>query len=698
MFFFLLFVAHFCLADQNLSASSKDPYLWLEELESEKTLGWVKEQNKETLDVFEGDPRYKKFKKQIEKILQAEDRIPYGFYTQSYLYNFWQDKKHVQGIWRRTTLRQYQKKKLQWDILLDIDYLGQTENESWVYQGSDCLFPKYNPCLITLSRGGKDASVVREFDANKKSFIEDGFSLKEAKSDVAWIDQDRLLVGTDFGGDSLTLSGYPRILKIWKRGTPLDQAQVLFEGQATDVSVRPAHFFRRDEDILLIYRHLSFYETEYWLVGKDLVTKKLPLPLDSEIKGLFKGRLLISLRSDWEVSSQKFNTGSLLAFLLKDLQGSETPKITLLYQPDEKSSIRAVATTENFVLINILSNVKGKILQMALTQNDQWFARELELPPNGTTTIISADDYSDIFFINFENFLTPPSLYLFSPELKNPQVIKSLSPRFNAHGFIIEQNETPSRDGTLIPYFTIHAKNWQLDGLNPTLLYGYGGFEYSLTPWYSAVVGKIWLGASGIYVVANIRGGGEFGPRWHQGALKEKRQNAFDDFLSVAEDLIKKQVTSPKHLGIMGGSNGGLLVGASFTQKPRLFNAVVAQVPLLDMLRFTKLPPGASWIAEYGDPDSEEARSYLSQYSPYHQVKEGEHYPKVFFLTSTKDDRVHPGHARKMVAKMKDLGHHPYYYENIEGGHSAAANLLQRAKRHALEFVYFFRQLSDDHE
>lgn len=660
--------------------AQEDPYLWLEEVESPKALEWVVKQNSATLAAFETDAHYPVFKKQAEDLLQAKDRIPYGVFQGGFVYNLWQDEKYVRGLWRRATLEEYQKENPAWETLLDVDALAEKEKENWVHKGSSCLPPKQNPCLIYLSRGGKDAIVIREFDVEKKDFVQDGFNIAEAKTNASWLDENTLLVGSDFGPGTLTDSGYARTIRQWKRGTPLKKAPVVFEGEKTDVGMWPVVFFRPEGKTVILDREIAFYRADYWLMSPDGKKTKLPLQTDAQINGIFQNKFLVGLRSSWTVSGQTLPQGALAAMDLSDLKNL---KVDLLYTPDERSALQGAVTTKSAILINVLNNVKGEI---------RAFDKILPFPQGGTLEFISYDDFSDVVFARYEDFLTPTSLYLYSKG-EEPKVIKRLPARFDASKLVSEQYEAVSKDGTKIPYFVVRPKDSKLDGKNPTLMYGYGGFEWALTPTYSPTTGKLWLENGGTYVLANIRGGNEFGPRWHKAGLKENRQKVFDDFISVGEDVIRRGISSPRHLGIMGGSNGGLLMGAVFTQRPELFNAVVCQVPLLDMLRYHKLLAGASWMGEYGDPEDANLRPFIAAYSPYQNVRKDKKYPRVFFNTSTKDDRVHPGHARKMVAKMQEMGHPVYYFENIEGGHSAASNLLQLARRRALEYVYLFQRL-----
>ena len=672
-----------------------DPYLWLEEVEGERALEWVHTRNKECFDELESDERYGKFLSQAEKLLNAKDRIPYGSIRGEYVYNFWQDAEHVRGIMRRTTPESYRLAKPEWETVLDIDALAKAEDENWVYKGTAWLAPDYERCLIKLSRGGTDASVHREFDTVAKRFVEGGFALPEAKSGVTWLDRDTLLVGTDWGEGSLTESGYPRVAKRWKRGTPSAEATTIFEGRHEDIGIWPRVMDSGEETIALVDQSLTFFTGAYHVIGPDGKLASLPLQESADLAGFYAGRLLFTLREAWEVDGQTHAQGALLAINAAVFQATgKLPSIETIYTPDERTSIEGVTVSRSGLYVTLLQNVKGRILRFSVNpQSGQWSSKLVPLPENGTVSISAAGPHSDKIFINYEDHVTPDRLSEFDAEANKFSTLKSLAARFDAGELEVHQHMAKSADGTEVPYFVIHRKGLKPDGSTPTILYGYGGFEISLKPSYSATIGKLWLERGGAYAVANIRGGGEFGPRWHKAALKTERQRAYDDFIAVGEDLAKRGITSPKHLGISGGSNGGLLVGAIFTQRPDLLNAVVCRVPLLDMIRYTKLLAGASWAAEYGDPEDPKMREAILRYSPYQNVFPDKKYPKVFIETSTKDDRVHPGHARKMVARMREQGHEVLYYENTEGGHAAGANLKQHARRYALEYVYFSRQL-----
>lgn len=675
-------------------ASNQDEFLWLEEVEGAKALSFAKEQNEKTFASLKGDPNFASIESGIRQIILAKDRLPGVSLQAGKLYNFWQDQTHVRGIWRRTTLASYKTKSPVWETVIDLDALAKSENENWVWKGSTCLAPAEERCLIKLSRGGKDASVYREFDVVSKSFIAGGFELPEAKSDVSWFDLNTLYVGTDFGDGSLTDSGYPMLVKVWARGEPLSKAREVFRGQKTDVASSAFIDIRPEGTFRFIVRSPTFYTSEIYWHTDDGEYLLLPMPTDAQFVGVFKEFFLFSLRTDLK-ADKTYRTGSLVGLPIAAVKNKKSSPLNVIFTPTKVRFLSSVSRTKNTLLLDVLDKVKGKLLRVS-GEKGRWKTDELPLGGNGVANVTSTDSSSDEFIASYTDFLTPTTLNSGDAAKAGGaiQALKASPERFNSSGLTSEQREAVSKDGTKIPYFIVHKKGMKKNGLNPTLLYGYGGFENSLTPWYSGVIGKSWLERGGVFVLANIRGGGEFGPAWHEAALKENRQRAFDDFIAVAEDLIRTGVTKPAHLGIEGGSNGGLLVGATFVQRPDLFNAVLCEVPLLDMLRYHRLLAGASWMAEYGNPDVPAEREYISRYSPFQNVKAGVKYPEVFFLTSTKDDRVHPGHARRMVARMLEQGHQIMYYENTEGGHGGSANLEQSILWSSLEFTYLWKKLA----
>ncbi|OGR44584.1 MAG: hypothetical protein A2X35_00320 [Elusimicrobia bacterium GWA2_61_42] len=676
---------------QAADQAAADPYLWLEEKDGQQQLDWVKALNKETLDELQADPLYKDL---YEKALAAGNSpasIPSAHMQGDQVVNLWQDAQHVRGVWRRAPLAEYLKTDPAWDTLLDLDLLSKDEKENWVFRGGVCLPPKNRFCIVRLSRGGKDALVLRELDTVKKAFVADGFRLEESNSGIAWLDKNTLLLAEALGPESLTASGYPRVVRKWRRGTAPQTAPVLLEAKKEDIETGVRCHFRPEGKACIVNRKTSFYESEQFLLSGDK-TQKLPLPPDAEVKGLFKGRLLVTLRSSWELPGRTFRQSSLVAVSLSKagLPAAQADP-ELVFEPGPRVSIRYVSFTRNAVLLTLQDNVKGRVIKLTPAGRG-WKTQEIPLPPNGTALVDSSDNFRDDFLLSYQSFLVPESIF-YSADAG--RAIKQGPRQFEAAGLESAQREAVSKDGTRIPYFILYPKGMKHDGKNPTLLTGYGGFKVPLGPLYSSAIGRLWLERGGVHVVANIRGGGEFGPEWHKAALQGKRQTAFDDFIAVAEDLVKTGVTSPARLGIKGTSNGGLLVGVMATQRPDLFRAVLCAAPLLDMLRYTKLPPGPQWVGEYGDPASPELGPVLAAYSPYQNIRAGVKYPEIFFFTSTKDDRVHPGHARKAAARLKEFGNKIYYYENTDGGHSGAANLTESARKSALEYVFLSRKLMD---
>ncbi len=682
---------------QDAPPDHPDTRLWLEEVEGERALEWVKAQNRRAHSVLNPDPNFKKFYDQALAIVNATDKIAYGAHRGGYVYNFWQDEANTHGLWRRTSLEDYANGSPTWDVILDLDALSEAEGENWVYKGVDCLAPQYERCIISLSRGGKDASVRREFDIASKSFVEDGFILPEAKGGTAWEDENTLLVATDWGGDTMTDSGYPFVDKRWSRGTALESATEVVRGQKTDVGVWPFNVEMGEHTYMFASEADTFYDTTYWWLPPSGEPVKMPLPSKSSFRDVFKGQAIISLEEDWtpKTGGQSYAKGSLVSFDLEEFMASKAmPAVQLVVAPDDRSAIGSVGAAQSALVVNMLQNVSSVVYAHDFN-GEKWSARKLELPENGAISITSLNAHSDILFANVEGFLRPDTLLQYNLADDTATQMYALPDRFDTADLKVEQREATSKDGTKVPYFIIHHKDMPHDGTTPTLLYGYGGFEISMRPSYSGPLGKLWLENGGAYVLANIRGGGEFGPKWHQAGLKMDRQRIYDDFIAVAENLIEHKVTSPKHLGIRGGSNGGLLMGVMYTQRPDLFNAVLCQVPLLDMLRFNQLLAGASWMGEYGDPSDPDEGAFLRTISPYHNVDAATEYPQIFLMTSTKDDRVHPGHARKFGKLLEDLDKDFLYYENIDGGHSAAANLKETARREALGYTYLMSRLKD---
>jgi len=679
-----------------IDGPAQDPHLWLEDVQGEAALAWVRERNAASRRALEAHADFFAMRERIRAVLDSHDRIPAVTRRGDWLYNFWQDAANPRGVWRRTSLDEYRKDAPRWEVLLDIDALGRSEGENWVWAGATVLRPLDRRCLLKLSRGGADAVVVREFDLATRAFVADGFALPEAKSDIGWLDADTVLVGTDFGPGSLTDSGYPRVIKLWRRGEALARAGTVFEGEAQDVSA----WFSIDRtpgfERTFVGRSLDFYRTRMarWLDGGVVAVDK---PDDARVS-FWREHVLIELRSDWTLGETTHPRGALLVAEAAAYEAGARD-LTRLFEPTPTRSLAGYTTTRTHVVLDILDNV-ASVLQEWRLDGGRWQRRDIEAPFPGTIGVAGLHDpmkpddaLAENYWLGYSDFLTPDSLLLAATGSDAKQAIKARSRFFDPAGMRVAQRFATSKDGTRVPYFVVWPAGAAADGRNPTLLYGYGGFEVSKQPWYSGTFGTAWYERGGVLAVANIRGGGEFGPAWHQAAVGEHKQRSFDDFIAVAEDLIARGVTSARHLGIQGGSNGGLLVGAVLLQRPELFNAVVCSVPLLDMRRYHRLLAGASWMAEYGDPDDAAQWAWIERYSPYQNVRAGQRLPRVLFTTSTRDDRVHPGHARKMAARMLEQGHDLLYYENIEGGHGGAADNAQRADVMALEFSFLWQQL-----
>ncbi|GGY46382.1 prolyl oligopeptidase family serine peptidase [Parvularcula lutaonensis] len=670
-------------AQSEIDVMKEDPFLWLEEVEGERALDWVRAQNERSLAILEAHPAYDAMLAEAKAILTSDERVPGVSLRGGYAYNFWQDADHVRGLWRRMPQDAYLKGETEWEILMDLDKVAEDEGENWVYSGSSCLAPDYTRCLVTLSRGGSDAAVVREYDLSTKSFVEDGFYLPEAKSSTAWLDEDTILVGTDFGEGTLTDSGYPRQVKLWKRGQDLSEATLVHEIPQADIWAYPLSFWDGEKYRGGVFHGETFYDYN-WLVLDGDTVKRLPLPKKASLSGYASGDYIIELKEPWEFGGETYEAGSVVA-LSDDME-----EASLIIAPTAKMAVQGVSTSEDDVIVSLLDDIQGRVVRFEKSRRG-WRGRDVRLPEGGVVGVQTVEPKTGALIVTYENPITPDTYYFV--ENRRPKEIRQAPAFFDADGMVVQRYEATSKDGTKIPY-TIMAKKETLDGgPAPTIQYGYGGFEIPILPTYAATAGKLWAERGGVYVTTNIRGGGEYGPAWHQAGLKGNRQVIYDDFQAISEDMIERGITTKEQLGILGGSNGGLLMGVSMTQRPDLYKGVGIGVPLLDMLRYDKLLAGASWVGEYGDPDNPEERPFLEKISPYHNLRPDVDYPRPFFFTSTKDDRVHPGHARKMARLMEEYGHDFLYYENIEGGHGAAANLDQAARRLALQYAYFAGEL-----
>ncbi|HOW94767.1 MAG TPA: prolyl oligopeptidase family serine peptidase [Mycolicibacterium fallax] len=676
------------MAEHTPTAAPDDPHLWLEDISGEAALDWVRAHNEPTLEEF-CDDEFESLRTEALEVLDTDARIPYVRRRGELLYNFWRDGSNPRGLWRRTTLESYRGDAPDWDVLIDLDALATTEDENWVWAGADVIEPELTRALVCLSRGGSDAVVVREFDMATREFVPDGFVVPEAKTDISWEDPDTVLIGTDFGPESLTDSGYPRMVKRWRRGEPLEQAETLFSGAATDVSVGAGVDRTPGFERTLVVRALDFHNAErYELADRDYGPKliRIDVPTDASIS-LHRQWLLIRPRTDWAIGERTYPAGSLLAADYAEFH-SGTVELQVVFTPDEHTFLDSYAWTRDRLVLVTLSDVASRV--EIVTPGD-WSRRPVPgLADNTTTAIVTADDQGDEIFLDSSGFTSPSRLLCGSVDGELTEV-KSAPAMFDADNLAVEQHFAISADGTRIPYFVVAPRD--STGPSKTLLGGYGGFEVSSLPGYGGVLGRLWLSRGGTYVLANIRGGGEYGPTWHTQATRQGRHLVAEDFAAVAADLVERGVTTVGQLGAQGGSNGGLLMGIMLTRYPQLFGALVCSVPLLDMRRYHTLLAGASWMAEYGDPDNPDDWAFISEYSPYQNISADAQYPALLMTTSTRDDRVHPGHARKMTAALEAVGHRVRYYENIEGGHAGAADNSQAAFKAALTYTFLHRLL-----
>jgi len=689
------------------TVKAADEFLWLEDVNGKKSLDWVKDQNAKTEAVLKGDPRYETFRKEALAILTAQDRTPVPTFRGDGIDNFWQDAKQVRGVWRHTSLESYQSDKPKWETILDIDALAKREKANWIYKGADCLAPEETRCLVSLSDGGKDAVVVREFNTVEKKFVTNGFSLPEGKHRISWMDNDTILVATDFGPGTLTESGYPFIVKALNRGQKLANAVEVFRGSARDggygVSADVMRSGAGQVIATIISRPLDTFRLEtYELVGTKPV--KLDLPQRVNVRGVLSNgqpRLVFSIDEVWKVNNASAPAGALMAVPMGMLRPPPpgvgavlTAKDISIVEPTARQSVEEVVVFDDRVVAALYDNVRGRA--SVFTDKGEfggWTETALPAPENVAIHLGSSSRESRRLFYSYEGFLTPSTLSLANVDAFKAEVVRKSPEKFDASEDVVEQFEATSRDGTKVPYFVVRPKDKPLDGSIPTMMFGYGGFQVSYPPIYKPELGKLWLEKGGAYVIANIRGGGEFGPAWHQAALKGNRQRAFDDFAAVAADLAARKITSPKHLAIYGRSNGGVLTSVTLTQHPELIDGAVIESPLVDMLRYHELPPGASWIGEYGDPRIPTEAKWIAAYSGYQNLREGAKYPEVYITTNTHDDRVHPGHARKFAARLQAMSHPALYFEETNGGHSNDSDPILNSARWARHYIYLARQL-----
>jgi len=688
------------LSPNQPSPEQPDKYVWLEDINGERQMGWVKSENARTAAVLEKDLHFAPLEAEALKVLESPERLPEPQFHAGVVYNTWRDAEHVRGIVRRTTLRDYLTPEPKWETVLDYDALSREEKQSWVEKGMACLDPEDELCLAALSAGGEDAITLREFNLKTGKFVQGGFQLSRGKQFVEWVDKDTLLVGRDWGPGTISEAGYPVTVREWRRGEPLESAKEVFRGDVKDNGYGDAATVLRDGQghmAVMVDKSMTTFETEHYL-RTPAGYKKLGLPRKADVNALLDGQLIVTLNEDWtpEGLTNGIAQGSVVALQLNAVEKDPMHlRPTVVFAPTAQEFEQELASTKNHLILTTLEHVQGRAYVFTLGGDGAWTRKALPVPDNQSVGIPAASRTDDRFFISVTGFLTPPSLWLGDAQDGSFALAKSQKPLFDASTDQVEQLEATSKDGTRVPYFVVHRKDMPYDGSNPTLLTAYGGFQIPSTPGYNAVRGKLWLEHGGVFVLANIRGGGEFGPAWHDAGLKTHRQRIYDDFYAVAEDLVKRRITSSKKLGIAGGSNGGLLMGVEFTQHPEMWKAVVIQVPLLDMLAFEHLSAGASWVGEYGSVSVPEERAFLASISPYNQLKPDVHYPEPLIFTTTKDDRVGPVHARKFAARMEEF-HEPFFYDEItEGGHGAGADSKQEARTLAENYTYLMMKLMD---
>ncbi|MDH2130165.1 prolyl oligopeptidase family serine peptidase [Sphingobium yanoikuyae] len=674
-------------------APADDPFVWLEDWTGPRAMQWVEAENKATVATLQGDPRYAGYYRQALAIASAKDRIAMPMLIHGRIYNFWRDADHPQGVWRYTSEADYASASPSWTTVLDLDALSRAEGRKWVWKGATILDPEERIALLALSDGGEDAVRLREFDLVDGRFVPGGFDIPNAKQNAEWLDKDTLLLSRDWGADSLTKSGYPFVIKTLKRGQRLEDAQEVFRGAASDqlMSMPILLSDGQGNRAAFLFRGVTFFGNETWLLTAQ-GTKRLALPAKSQLQGMVDGQVLIQTSEEWTSGGVTVPAGALASVALKALQdgGVLTPEI--LFAPTPRQSIDGVVATQNRVVLSLNDNVRGRVRVYARGAKG-WAAQPVELPDNATISTVAASDKSDKTYLAVAGFLAPTTLWAMDAAEPKPVQVKAMPARFDAAGLVVEQFEATSSDGTKIPYFIVHKKGMTPDGSTPAIMTAYGGFEVPMTPSYAAITGKLWLERGNSFVLANIRGGGEFGPAWHEAGLKTKRQIIYDDFAAVAQDIFARKLSSPRKFGIYGGSNGGLLMGVEFNQHPDLWNGVVIQVPLLDMIRYEQIAAGASWVDEYGSVSVPEEKAFLETISPYANIRKGVAYPTPYIWTTTKDDRVGPQHARKFAARLKDYGLPYLFYEDTAGGHSGDADIEQGARLQAMQMVYFSQRL-----
>ncbi|QDQ84131.1 prolyl oligopeptidase family serine peptidase [Paraburkholderia megapolitana] len=682
------------------STDAADPYIGLEKLDDPTVDSWVRAQTARTMETFGHTPNADIRTRRLFEAMTAQDRIVTCLRYGDWGYNYWTDEAHPLFFVRRTPWDAWIEGVPEWETVLDVNALDLNNRDGdetrWVLAGFDLIYPTFDRALVSLAPGGSDSIIVREFDVEARAFVDNGFALPDpGYHRVGWIDRNTIYVSWDDSAVSavpaVTVAGYPRQVRKWTRGMRVSDAPIVFECEPDDLSAEA--FFDPIHRRHSAYRSASFYDVVYfWLDEKTDEWREFDVPRDATLFG-WNDWLLVTLRTDWDVDAATYRSGSLLA-IRRDafLDGSRC--FVVLFAPADEKVLSGAHYTKHWLIVAHKSESVTRVtLWRPLAAADgTWEARDYPLP-DGCEASVTAIDHTrdDTVLIYTNHFLTPPSLHLADLASDTPwRLLAQLPARFDASGFVALRRHAVAADGVRIPYWVIGRETDLQGDPRPCVLYGYGGFEIPLdTPGYIDTLGFSWLEPGGVYVIACIRGGGEYGPAWHRAAQREKRQVAFDDFIAVAEALIDSGVTTPTQLAIQGGSNGGLLTAVCMIQRPELFGAVVSEVPVLDMARFHLLLQGASWVEEYGDPDNADDRRMLMDYSPYHNVKPDTHYPPVLFTSSSTDDRVHPAHARKMVAKMQALGHADVWYlEHRDGGHGAGVEPETMARAVATTFEF----------
>lgn len=664
-----------------LAAPDDDPYLWLEEIEGARAAAWVERQNARTVEAFGGSP-VEQDAAILAAIFDRPDKIPFPGRRGPWLYNFWTDAAHPRGLWRRTTAQSFASADPQWEILIDLDALAAAEGEDWIWSGAATRPRNHDRAMVRLSRGGSDAVVLREFDLATRSFVADGFALSEAKGSVSWIDNDTLLLASAQGGH-VTTSGYARTVRLWRRGAKPEVAPVLFQVPTVHMSAS-AGVDRTDPDQpIWFYDVVGFFDIEVW---RDKTKLDMPTGVRIDYQ---RGWLAIKPRKDWTVGGRTWRGDSLLGIRLDAFLAGDRD-FALLFEPGPRRVLEGFTWNAGRLILSIADNL-DPVFEVLTPGPTQWTRTTLGgLPRIGVVDVWSLDvepaEADGTLLASTQDPLTPSSLMLVPPD-GAPTLLKRSPAVFDAAGLAVTRHEAISVDGERIPY--VQTGPGGESGDAPVLMTGYGGFGLTMRPAYNSSVGKLWLERGGTSVLAHLRGGGEFGVPWHDAGRGAGKRLTHDDFAAVAADLVRRGVTRPGRIAAEGGSNGGILIANMLTRYPERFGALLCTIPLIDMRRDSKLLAGASWIAEYGDPDKPEEWAWLATYSAYHQAQPGKPYPPILLATTRRDDRVHPGHARKMAAKLQAMGYRDtWFYEPPAGGHGYGKDNKERAHFIALGYAF----------